>query len=553
MTFGIKPYAPPIEIKLENQHPRRIYYRRMMKSQTDFDRPDAAESALPESIRYRLDVVFAAAALTVLAGVLIPLPARILDMAWIAGICLAAAVVVICTLAKSCHDLQGFGFLAGALVLLRMSLTAMTIRKILVEQTTLTILEILGKSVHGIGVIGTVMIVLLLAIVGFGSLFPAAGWIRRAACNYAEQILPVKRASLQAELSLKRLPHEQARQILDKIRTEMRFYGSMGAVAVLMRCEAVAGLVMIVVALTIKVVTDTAAAGLNSELLEKLSLDAAGLVIAAVIPAAAAGWACAVLARKDSLCLKTAETPAEEKPQKIKITSVSGELTREVELLNPDFAVKAHALGQGGEKIAEFESPKTIPPDEKEYPVRKLRCDSAEQYYEELTDIIQAIASQKNQAILLTSPADTALGIHIAVNAAIRLVGAGLKVLLIDIEPRRCAAAKAFELDSSKTLSGPQKTCIENLQVFTAGNTEKQAIQRTLLAMEKLGEQFDKILVYGPQRLQILTGKSASLFHAVVCVHCPESSDSIRLAATCGEYASVIVLPGPDAAISAHS
>jgi flagellar biosynthesis component FlhA len=148
----------------------------MMKSQPDSDRLPGAESTLPESLRYRLDVVFAAAALTVLAGLLIPIPVRLLDMAWIGGICLAAAVVVISAAAKSCHDLQGFGFLAGALVLLRISLTAMTIRKILVEHTASTVIDILGKSVHGIGIIGAAMIALLLAIVGFGSLFPAAGW-----------------------------------------------------------------------------------------------------------------------------------------------------------------------------------------------------------------------------------------------------------------------------------------------------------------------------------------------------------------------------------------
>lgn len=523
----------------------------MMKRQTDFDRADTAETALPESIRYRLDIVFAAAALTLLAGVLIPIPVRILDIAWIAGACLAAAVVVICTIAKSCHDLQGFGFLAGALVLLRICLTAMTIRKILVDNTSTTVLEILGKSVHGMGIIAAAIIVLLLAIVGLGSLFPAAGWIRQAGRNYANQILPIKRAALQAELSLKKIPHEQARQILEKIRAEMRFYGSMGAVAVLMRCEAVAGLVMIVAALAIKILSDAAAAGYNAELLDALASDAAGLVIVAVIPAAAAGWACAVLARKESLCLKAAESTDQEKPQKIKIISTSGQEPGEAELLNPDFAAKAHALGQG-EKIAEFETVKKTESIEKEYPIRKFRCDTLELYYQELTRIIQSIQNQTNQAILLTSPSDTLLGIQIAVNAAIRLVGAGLKVLLIDIEPHRCAAAKAFELDASKTLSGPQKTCIENLQVFTAGNNENQAIGRTILAIDKLNEQFDKILVYGPGRLQIIAGKSASRFHAVVLVNPPKQSDSIRLAAA-DQYASVTVLPGADRAVISAS
>jgi hypothetical protein len=524
--------------------------RRMMKSSSDFDRLGEAESTLPESIRYRLDIVFAAAALTVLAGLLIPVPIKLLDMAWIGCICLAAAVVVISLIAKSCHDLQGFGFLAGALVLLRICLTAMTVRKILVEHTSSAVIDILGKSVQGMGAIGAAIIALLLAIVGFGSLFPAAGWIRRAVANYATQILPVKRASLQAELSLKGIPHQQGRQILEKIRTEMRFYGSMGAVAVLMRCEAVAGLVMIVVALTIKIATDAIAAGYNRELMDTLAADAAGLVIIAVIPSAAAGWACAFLTRKDSLCLKVVDSPAEEKSQKIKLAGRPGDSGQEVELLNPDFVTKARAIEQAEEKIAEFETEKKPDPNLKEYPVTPLRCDSLEQYYQKLTGHLQAVKSEKGQAVLLTCPVDTSLGINIAVNAAIGLVGAGLKVLLIDIEPRRCAAAKAFDLDAPKTLTGPHKTCIDNLHIFTAGNTESQAIGRAVLAMDKLQEQYDRILIYGPQRLGILAGKTASRFHAVIFAKSTKGSDVIALTPETDNYASVVVLPGPDAAIT---
>lgn len=520
-----------------------------MKSTSDFDRLPGAETTLPESIRYRLDIVFAAAALTVLAGLLIPIPLKLLDMAWIGCICLAAAVVVVSAIAKSCHDLQGFGFLAGALVLLRICLTAMTVRKILVERTTSAVIDLLGKSVDGMGVVGAAVIALLLAIVGFGSLFPAARWIRQAAVHYAAEILPIKRAALQAELSLKGIPHQQGRQILEKIRTEMRFYGSMGAVAVLMRCEAVAGLVMIVAALSIKVLTDAAAAGYNPELMDTLASDAAGLVIVAVVPSVAAGWACAVLTRKDSLCLKIVDSAGQEKSQIIKLAGRGGETGREVELLNPDFVAKANSIEQAGEKIAEFETEKKTAPVNKEYPVLVFGCTSLEQYYQKLTGILQSVQCPGDHAIVLTSPADTSLGINIAVNAAIGLVKTGLKVLLIDIEPQRCAAAKAFDVDASKTQSGPQKTCIDNLSIFTAGNTENQAIQRTGLAMDKLHEQFDRILIYGPQRLQILAGKLASRFHTVVFVKPPQGSAWIPLAPTTANYASVIVVPCADAAM----
>jgi hypothetical protein len=523
--------------------------RRMMKSTIDFDRHNEAEPTLPESIRYRLDVVFAAAALTVLAGLLIPISVQILDMAWIGSVCLAAAVVVICIVAKSCHDLQGFGFLVGALMLLRIGLTAMTVRKFLVEHTASTVIDILGKSVAGVGAIGGAIVALLLAIVGFGSILPAAKWIRQSAQRYADQILPIKRAALQAELSLKKIPRKKARDILEKIRVEMRFFGSMGAVAVLMRCEAAAGLVMIAVSLTLKVLTDAMAGGYNAEFLNILASNAAGLVIVAVIPSVAANWSCAILNRKDSLCLKTTQSPAgtENNSQKIQLFGSTAENPKQVELLNPDFVDKARSLEQAGEKIAEFEPTKKTPADEIEYPIRDFHCDNTRQYYQQVTDVILSIQKEKQQGILLTSPADMPLSVAAAVNAAIGLAGAGRKVLLIDAEPHRNAAARAFELDPAKTMAGPQETCIGNLSVFTAGHTETQAIQRIGLAMEKLHERFDCILLYGPQRMQILAGKTGHRFHALIFVQSPKNTTSIRLAAITRDFASIIVLPIPTA------
>jgi hypothetical protein len=160
-----------------------------------------------------------------------------------------------------------------------------------------------------------------------------------------------------------------------------------------------------------------------------------------------------------------------------------------------------------------------------------------------LTETILSIKKGKQQGILLTSPADTPLSIATAVNAAIGLARAGQKVLLIDAEPHRNAAAKAFELDTAKTMAGPQQTCIENLSVFTAGHTESQAIQRIALAMEKLHDRFDCLLLYGPQRMQILAGKTARLFHALIFVQPPKNSDSVRLAAITRDFASAVIVP----------
>jgi len=119
----------------------------------------------------------------------------------------------------------------------------------------------------------------------------------------------------------------------------MRFFGSMGAVAILMRCRGGGGTG------DDRVLSDPQGADgcnggrYNAEFLNVLASNAAGLVIVAVIPSIAANWSCAALSRKDSLYLKSAFSAVEEENNSRKIQlirSATGD-TKQIELLNPDF------------------------------------------------------------------------------------------------------------------------------------------------------------------------------------------------------------------------
>lgn len=474
------------------------------------------ESNLPEAIHYRLDAVFAAAALTVLAGLLIPTPILVLDIVWACSVVFATAVIAVCLIAINCQDLGEFGFLVGALNLLRIGLIAMTVRKILLEQTAGTVVGFIGKVVLGTGVITAAILAVLVVIVSFWVILISARHMRHSVSRYSEEILPVKRAGLQADLSLNVISREQAKSVLEKIKIEMQFFGSMGSIAVLMQCEAAAAVVMIPLALGIKVFSDTLAGGYNAELLETVASQAAGLAIISMLPAVASAWSCAGLLRKEALCLKKDHTDGDEKGHKITLpgTQVQPEQT---ELLNPDFMDQARIAPPLRENIVDFEpqSPpvviKTI-----DYPVRHLTWTQAQDYYRQLTDLAAEFVLQPQQAILLSSLSGTGLGVQAAVNTAIGLAGKGFKVLLIDAQPQRRAAAKAFDLEEAKTVIGPQPTCIDRISVFTAGDMEIQAVRRIETALLELGGQFDKILIYGPQMIEIMAEKIGSRLHTLI-------------------------------------
>lgn len=501
------------------------------------------ESVLSEAIHYRLDAVFAAAALTVLAGLLIPMPLLMMDIVWVFSVFLTAAVVAVCLAAVNCQELGGFGFLVGAMNLLRICLVAMTIRKILLEQTAGMVIGLIGKVVLGTGVITAAILAVLIVLLSFWMILSSARQIRHSVRRYSQEILPVKRAGLQADLSLNVISREQAKSVLDKIKTEMRFFGSMGSIAVLMQCEAASAVVMILLALGIKIFSDTLAGGYNAELLETVASQAAGLALIAMLPAVASAWSCAGLLRKEALCLKKDQTEQEPNGNNIALPGADAQ-AEQTELLNPDFMQQARNAPPLRENIVDFEPAappvviKTI-----DCPVHRLTWTDSRDYYRQLTNLAAELKLEPQQAILLSSLSGTSLGVQAAVNTAIGLAGKEFRVLLIDAQPKRRAAAKAFDLEETKTVISPQPTCIEKISVFTAGDVESQAVRRIETALEELAGHYDKILIYGPQMIEIMAEKIGARLHTLIL------GDFTGTTAALPEYtaslASITAVPAP--------
>jgi len=506
--------------------------------------PSNPEKTLPEAIQYRLDVVFAAAAMTILAGLITPIPLRALDIAWICSVCLAAAVILICKVAKSCHDLQGFGPLLGVLSLLRIALIAMTVRKILQQQTAGVVVDILGRAFLQTGIITAGILGILLVLICGWIVFLAASQIRHSVQTYSNEVLPIKRVGLQADLSLHIISREQARTVLEKIRAEMRFFGSMGAISVLMRCETLAGIVMIVVALGIKAATDTMAAGFNPELMETLVIQTAGLAVIAAIPAVGSGWSCVWLLGKTNLCLNATPPAEAETGKNIIQGEITSTLSGDAELLNPNFVQKSQEAESRKEKIVDFEPEKQKEPAVP-HPIGSFDISSPETYYRQLTDMAAKLTLTPGQAILLTCLPDISLGVQPAVNTAISLAGQGIRTLLIDAEPLRSAAAKVFDLNRAATMTSPHKTVIENLYIFTAGNEETQSARRTISAIEELHEKFGKIIIYAPGMAKLFAEKYGTRLHLVLCVKPKQNSSKIDIPEPLTHCASLTIIPLP--------
>lgn len=112
-------------------------------------------------------------------------------------------------------------------------------------------------------------------------------------------------------------------------------------------------------------------------------------------------------------------------------------------------------------------------------------------------------AGKKHKSILFASVEPAALPVTISVNVAIRLAKSSKRCLLVDLDLRRDAVAKVFELDAeSGDLCGKAvETEFANLWVWPAHNFTEAKQMNIRAIVEKALDKFDFILINAPSVL----------------------------------------------------
>lgn len=121
---------------------------------------------------------------------------------------------------------------------------------------------------------------------------------------------------------------------------------------------------------------------------------------------------------------------------------------------------------------------------------------------QEHTELIELIkrSAKKYKSVLLASTSSESLPVTIAVNAAIELAKDKKSCLLIDLDLKRDAIAKAFDLDSNKSdlYSKASRTEFENLWVWPAHNFAQLKQMNIKAIVEKASDKFDFTLINAP-------------------------------------------------------
>ncbi|HVK61674.1 MAG TPA: flagellar biosynthesis protein FlhA [Bdellovibrionales bacterium] len=198
------------------------------------------------------DLMMAITLIAVLAVMIIPLPAVILDLALTLSLSSSILILLVALYAKKALDFSVFPSLLLITTLFRLSLNVATTRLVLSEGHTGenaagAIIHAFGSAVVGNNYIIGFVVFVILVIINFVVITKGSGRVAEVAARFTLDAMPGKQMSIDADLNAGLINEDQARKRRKEIEQEADFYGAMDGASKFVRGDAIAGIIITVV------------------------------------------------------------------------------------------------------------------------------------------------------------------------------------------------------------------------------------------------------------------------------------------------------------------
>jgi flagellar biosynthesis protein FlhA len=198
------------------------------------------------------DILVAFGLMSIIAVMIIPLPAFLLDMGLTLSITFSLLVLLIAMYSQKALDFSVFPTLLLISTLFRLALNVATTRLILSEGHTGSAAA--GNVIHAFAnfvvgdnyVIGFIVFVILI-VINFVVITKGSGRVAEVAARFTLDAMPGKQMSIDADLNAGLITDEQARARRKEIEAEADFYGAMDGSSKFVRGDAIAGIVITIV------------------------------------------------------------------------------------------------------------------------------------------------------------------------------------------------------------------------------------------------------------------------------------------------------------------
>lgn len=242
------------------------------------------------------DVVLAVAVMGIIAVLVIPLPAFMLDFMLAFNITISILILLVTLYLHKPLELSVFPGLLLVVTLLRLSLNVASTRLILADGYAGEVINAFGHFVvKGNYVVGLI-IFLILVVIQFVVITKGAGRISEVAARFTLDAMPGKQMAIDADLNAGLISEDIARTRRESIAKEADFYGAMDGASKFVRGDAVAGILITLVNIIGGLVIGVAQRGLSfTEAARSYTLLSIGDGLVTQIPALVVSIAAGIL------------------------------------------------------------------------------------------------------------------------------------------------------------------------------------------------------------------------------------------------------------------
>lgn len=198
------------------------------------------------------DLLIAFGLLAVLAVMLIPLPAVILDVALTFSLALSLLILLVSIYTKRALDFKSFPSLLLLTTLYRLSLNVATTRVVLTHghegpQAAGDVIKAFGNFVVGNNYVIGFVVFIILIVINFIVITKGSGRVAEVAARFTLDAMPGKQMSIDADLNAGLINETEARRRRKEIEQEADFYGAMDGASKFVRGDAIAGIIITVI------------------------------------------------------------------------------------------------------------------------------------------------------------------------------------------------------------------------------------------------------------------------------------------------------------------
>ena len=191
-------------------------------------------------------------AVVVLAMMLLPLPAPVLDFLFTFNIASSLLVLLVTVYTVKALDFAVFPTVLLVTTLMRLSLSVASTRAVLLHGHTGTdaagkVIEAFANFLIGGNYAVGIIVFAILTVINFMVVTKGAGRIAEVSARFALDAMPGKQMAIDADLNAGQIDQAEARRRRQEVSREADFYGSMDGASKFVRGDAIASILILVI------------------------------------------------------------------------------------------------------------------------------------------------------------------------------------------------------------------------------------------------------------------------------------------------------------------